>query len=297
MAQPIQAAQPYYPQIDKSVPPEITVHLQRIYPAINDHDAAIVNLKSQLTSATTAATTTSTNTVTTITNSVTAFPGIGNVNNQTGVSSYTIQNSDNGILLVVDDASPIAVTLSSLVTAPYLIFITNLGAGTVTLTPSTGTINGGSSFILLQNYTSIVVFDKTNWWASDLPVVPVNTSAVTHKFFTDYNASTGIFSMAQPAFTDISGTAAAAQLPTPTASTLGGVESIGPVTSEWIYEIDTAGVPHLSQPTSADVVPASGATGSRPTSHATGQPYFDTSLGIPIWWSGSNWVNASGMVV
>ena len=38
MAEPIQPAQPYYPQIDKKVPAEITVHLQRLYPAINDHD-------------------------------------------------------------------------------------------------------------------------------------------------------------------------------------------------------------------------------------------------------------------
>jgi hypothetical protein len=32
--------------------PQVTVHLQRLYTAINDHDKAIVTLKSQLTSAT-----------------------------------------------------------------------------------------------------------------------------------------------------------------------------------------------------------------------------------------------------
>lgn len=40
-----------------------------------------------------------------------------------------------------------------------------------------------------------------------------------------------------------------------------------------------------------------GATGSRPSSPAQGQPFFDTTLGIPIWYNGSNWVNSSGTIV
>jgi len=28
-----------------------------------------------------------------------------------------------------------------------------------------------------------------------------------------------------------------------------------------------------------------------------GQMFFDQTLGIPIWWSGKNWVNASGSTV
>jgi hypothetical protein len=38
----------------------------------------------------------------------------------------------------------------------------------------------------------------------------------------------------------------------------------------------------------------SGATGSRPASPVTGETYFDTTLGKPIWWSGSQWVDATG---
>lgn len=37
-----------------------------------------------------------------------------------------------------------------------------------------------------------------------------------------------------------------------------------------------------------------GATASRPTSSITGQFYFDTTLGQPVWWSGSTWVDSSG---
>lgn len=42
-------------------------------------------------------------------------------------------------------------------------------------------------------------------------------------------------------------------LPTPTATTLGGVKSAGPTASRWITEIDTAGLPHLGQPAFTDV--------------------------------------------
>jgi hypothetical protein len=40
---------------------------------------------------------------------------------------------------------------------------------------------------------------------------------------------------------------------------------------------------------------ASGPTTARPTATFIGQPYFDTTLGFPVWWSGSTWVNSVGM--
>jgi hypothetical protein len=45
----------------------------------------------------------------------------------------------------------------------------------------------------------------------------------------------------------------AADLPTPTASTLGGVESIAALAHNWIASIDTSGVPHQSQPATSDL--------------------------------------------
>ena len=46
------------------------------------------------------------------------------------------------------------------------------------------------------------------------------------------------------------------------------------------------------------VRPEYGTTADRPTVElSTGQMYFDTTLGIPIWWTGKNWVNASGTAV
>jgi hypothetical protein len=50
--------------------------------------------------------------------------------------------------------------------------------------------------------------------------------------------------------------------------------------------------------TRAVVVPAYGTTANRPNKGLSiGQTYFDTTLGIPIWYNGTNWVNSSGTTV
>jgi hypothetical protein len=101
--------------------------------------------------------------------SSTTLLGLGGVNNQSGNTTYTTQNSDGGILLILNDASPVAVTLNAGVSIPWMIFATNLGAGLVTFTPSSGTINGGATFLLPFDYTTLIAFDGTNWWATELP--------------------------------------------------------------------------------------------------------------------------------
>jgi hypothetical protein len=43
--------------------------------------------------------------------------------------------------------------------------------------------------------------------------------------------------------------------------------------------------------------PQNGATADRPTQNLQlGQFYFDTTLGIPIWYNGTDWVDATGTV-
>jgi hypothetical protein len=45
-------------------------------------------------------------------------------------------------------------------------------------------------------------------------------------------------------------------------------------------------------------IPDSGTTANRPTAGLqVGQFYFDTTLGIPIWYNGTLWKNASGTAV
>lgn len=40
-----------------------------------------------------------------------------------------------------------------------------------------------------------------------------------------------------------------------------------------------------------------GTTANRPASPVTGQMYFDTTVGKPIWYNGSAWVDATGSTV
>ena len=45
-------------------------------------------------------------------------------------------------------------------------------------------------------------------------------------------------------------------------------------------------------------VPPSGTTANRPTERLqVGDYYFDTTIGRPIWYNGTNWINAAGTVV
>ena len=98
---------------------------------------------------------------------------IGNVNDQTGVTAYSVRQTDYGTLVIFDDASPVAVTLANaLVSLPFFSVIENLGAGTATLTPSTGTVNTVASVDLPQDQSALIYFDGINWWATTLPVIP-----------------------------------------------------------------------------------------------------------------------------
>jgi hypothetical protein len=56
-----------------------------------------------------------------------------------------------------------------------------------------------------------------------------------------------------PLATGVTGTLPAASLPTPTGSTLGGVESLVATSHQWINAISTAGVPSSTQPACADL--------------------------------------------
>lgn len=57
--------------------------------------------------------------------------------------------------------------------------------------------------------------------------------------------------------------------------------------STWVQFADDSKVVHLS----------TGATANRPTGQVTGYQYFDTTLNKPIWYTGNNWVDATGTTV
>lgn len=53
---------------------------------------------------------------------------------------------------------------------------------------------------------------------------------------------------------------------------------------------------HIADTTKHEVW-LSGATASRPATPTIGQRYFDTTLGKPVWFNGTNWVDATGAIV
>lgn len=72
-----------------------------------------------------------------------------------------------------------------------------------------------------------------------------------------------------------------ADLPAPSSSTLGGVESFAAVSHEWINSISTLGVPSASQPAFSDLS-GSIATGQVPAGNSCGTNQFANSLGAGL---------------
>ena len=94
--------------------------------------------------------------------------GIETINSQTG-TSYAIQNGDCGKLISQSNSSPIADTIAQAGSggnfpAGWFADLQNTGAGTLTLTPTTSTINGGSTLVLLTGQGVRIVSDGTNYF-------------------------------------------------------------------------------------------------------------------------------------
>ena len=87
----------------------------------------------------------------------------------------------------------------------------------------------------------------TQIFASGVPTF----TPIAHTWLTGLLGNTWYY--AQPAFTDLSGTISASSLPTPTTSSLGGIEAVNAVAHQWVSYIDTSGVPHLTQPAFTDI--------------------------------------------
>lgn len=117
------------------------------------------------------------------------FPGgtlfCGGLNTQTG-TSYTMNATDNCKLVTFRNASAIAVTLPQATTAGFTngasFTVSNLGAGTVTITPTTSTINGGSTLVLTTGQGATIQSDGTNFGAF-VSAAPTGSGTVTSIVF------------------------------------------------------------------------------------------------------------------
>ena len=105
-------------------------------------------------------------------------------------TTETINDSDRAKILTFNNASPVAASIAqagaaSNFQAGWFVDIRNLGAGTVTITPTTSTINGQSSFKLIQGASGRLASDGTNYQflvstsPSALQASPANPATTT----------------------------------------------------------------------------------------------------------------------
>ncbi len=83
-------------------------------------------------------------------------------------TSDTLNNSDLGYVVTYSNASAIAVSLaqasvSNLFLDGWAVFVKNKGAGAVTITPATSTIDGAATLVLQQNQGALIWSDGTNY--------------------------------------------------------------------------------------------------------------------------------------
>lgn len=200
-------------------------------------------------------------------NGFTPMTGIGKYFQLNAGNNVTISFTGNGT-----QVSPYVATINSTAGGGGDGTVTNLTVGNLsplfnssvsspTTTPviSFSLMNapGNSWFGVSSDSSTQPAFNTGTIPASLIPAldyqVPIASySSPSNQFITGFTAPNA-FTSSQPSFSGISGILAGSQLPAPTNSSFGGVESAGPVTHEWINSIPTSGVPSLSQPAFVDI--------------------------------------------
>ncbi len=157
-----------------------------------------------------------------------------------------------------------------------------------------GTVNGTTQWVLTSQVTSVGVDPLTYTKFSSNPATlgtvtsvamtgdgtvfsagvsgsPVTTSGTLAPALASHAANTVLAGptsggAAAPTFRTLVG----ADLPNPSSSTLGGVESLAAVTSNWINTISTSGVPSATQPSISDCTSGALASGTTATTQSAG---------------------------
>jgi hypothetical protein len=113
--------------------------------------------------------------------------GLGGVNDQLGVTSYTTQQSDNGAKIIVGDSSPVTVNLSAAVTTPWFTIIDNDSSSVATLA---GTVEGARS--IYPGGFAVVFFDGATFWSGCTPIATDSSLGVVQPDNATIGAANGI---------------------------------------------------------------------------------------------------------
>lgn len=114
------------------------------------------------------------------------------VNAQTG-TTYTVLVTDFGKLVTHSNGSSIAVTLpqaTGLFNSGWYYYTRNLGAGTVTITPTTSTIDGAATLVLASGASAIIFSDGTNYQTVLVPIASETVPGLVERA-TDTEAAAG----------------------------------------------------------------------------------------------------------
>lgn len=137
---------------------------------------------------------------------------VASINAQTG-TSYTFVTGDSAKLVTFSNASATAVTLPVATTsgfgAGFSLDTQNLGAGTVTITPTTSTINGVATLVLTTNKGCSITSDGTNYQISactavGFAFVPPRTETLSNA--TSFTPNVGVADISEQANTQAVGT-------------------------------------------------------------------------------------------
>lgn len=147
-----------------------------------------------------------------------------NVNPQSG-ATYTYTDADRGYLVRRTNAGAMTDTLpqagaGSVFVTGWFIDVRSTSTGTVTITPTTSTIDGAATLTLPPGRGVRIISDGTNYFTG--PQIGTPTTAVLGGVFSKAAVASnwlrslgtdGIFTASQPAFSDLSGSSTCAQLP------------------------------------------------------------------------------------
>jgi hypothetical protein len=94
---------------------------------------------------------------------------IGTVNDQTGQTGYTLQNTDYGALVILNNAAGVALTLNGAITKPFYARVkVDSGSGTAVFTPTSGTVNRAGFINIAAGTTKSVFYDSVDFnWTTD----------------------------------------------------------------------------------------------------------------------------------